>query len=187
MEIPWGFLSGHCEGRMKKFNTLFHGVEVLMAFFLAVMIALVFMNVVLRYAFSTGFEWSEEIARLCFIYLVYLGAIGAMRDNQHLIIDSFLTRIPVIWQKIIYFLVQVGAIWVMVILTMGSWQLVVQNLHDRWVATQLPIYLVYAVGLITGVSIIIIALANIYRLAVNKMSVSELLSVRDDSGSDNLQ
>lgn len=172
---------------MNRFKLLFRSIEVLMAFFLSVMIALVFMNVVLRYVFATGFEWSEEIARLCFIYLVYLGSIGAMRDNQHLIIDSLLTRIPVFFQRIIYFLVQVGVIWVMVVLTQGSWQLVVQNLDDRWVATQFPIFLVYAVGLVTGISIIIIALANMYRLIVAKMSVSELLSIRDDSGSEQVQ
>ncbi len=168
-------------------NLLFRSIEALMAFFLVVMIVLVFTNVVLRYVFSTGFEWSEEIARLCFIYLVYLGAIGAMRENQHLIIDSVLSRIPDIWQKAIYFLVQVGIIWMMVVLTRGSWQLVMQNLGDRWVATQFPIYLVYAVGLVTGVSIIVIALANLYRLIVLKRPVSELLSVRHEPEQDAMQ
>jgi TRAP-type C4-dicarboxylate transport system permease small subunit len=159
-----------------------------MAFFLSVMIVLVFMNVLLRYFFSTGFAWSEEIARLSFIYLVYLGSIGAMRDNQHLIIDSVLTRVPALAQKTIYILVQAGIIWVMGILIQGSWQLVVQNLGDRWVATQFPIYLVYAAGLVTGVSITIIALANLYRLVALGMSVSELLTIRDESGSEqNLQ
>ena len=168
-------------------NLLFRSIEALMAFFLVVMIVLVFTNVVLRYVFSTGFEWSEEIARLCFIYLVYLGAIGAMRENQHLIIDSVLSRIPDIWQKAIYFLVQAGIIWMMVVLTRGSWQLVMQNLGDRWVATQFPIYLVYAVGLVTGVSIIVIALANLYRLIVLKRPVSELLSVRHEPEQDAMQ
>jgi tripartite ATP-independent periplasmic transporter dctQ component len=168
-------------------NLLFRSIEALMAFFLVVMIVLVFTNVVLRYVFSTGFEWSEEIARLCFIYLVYLGAIGAMRENQHLIIDSVLSRIPDIWQKAIYFLVQAGIIWMMVVLTRGSWQLVMQNLGDRWVATQFPIYLVYAVGLVTGVSIIVIALANLYRLVVLKRPVGELLSVRHEPEQDAMQ
>jgi TRAP-type C4-dicarboxylate transport system permease small subunit len=165
----------------KSLDALFRGVEVLMAFFLTVMIVLVFMNVLLRYFFSTGFAWSEEIARLCFIYLVYLGSIGAMRDNQHLNIDSILSRVPVLAQKTLYALVQVGIIWVMGILISGSWQLVIQNLGDRWVATQFPIYLVYAAGLITGISITIIALANLYRLAVLGLSVGELLKIRDES------
>jgi TRAP-type C4-dicarboxylate transport system permease small subunit len=174
---------------MKKIlDALFRGVEIMMAFFLTVMIALVFLNVLLRYLLSTGFAWSEEIARLCFIYLVYLGSIGAMRDNQHLIIDSVLSRVPVIAQKAIYFLVQASILWVMLILTQGSWQLVIQNLNDRWVATQFPIFLVYGVGVITGISISIIALANLYRLFVLGMSVSELLAVRgDDAAAEQMQ
>ena len=175
---------------MNKLHALFRGMEVLMASFLAVMIALTFMNVVLRYFFATGYAWSEEIARLCFIYLVYLGAIGAMRDNQHLIIDSVLSRIPTLAQKAIYFLVQAGTVWIMVILTMGSWQLVVQNFNDRWVATQFPVYLVYAIGVVTGISIIFIALVNLYRLMIVNEPVSKLLSVRDsgsESAPDNIQ
>lgn len=169
---------------MNKFNTLFRGIEALIALFLAVMIALVFINVVLRYGFSMGFAWSEEISRLCFIYLVYLGAIGAMRDNQHLIIDSILTRIPPRAQKAVFLLVQAGIIWVMVVLSIGSWQLVIQNLGDRWVATQFPVFLVFGVGLVTGVAIIILSLANIYRLVALKQSVIELISVRHEADSD---
>lgn len=171
---------------MNKFNTLFRGIEVLIAFFLAVMIALVFVNVVLRYGFSTGFAWSEEISRLCFIYLVYLGAIGAMRDNQHLIIDSILTRIQPRAQKVVFLLVQAGIIWVMGILSIGSWQLVIQNLGDRWVATQFPVFLIFGVGLVTGVAIILLSLANIYRLVVLKLSVSELISVRHEADSEQI-
>jgi TRAP-type C4-dicarboxylate transport system permease small subunit len=156
----------------------------MIAVFLAVMILLVFANVVARYVFSKGFARSEEIARLCFIYLVYLGSIGAMRENRHLLIESVLTRVPVIAQKIIYTLVQGCIIWLMVILTQGSWGLVVQNLRDRWVATQYPTFLVYGVGIITGVAIIIIALANLFRLIILKIPVPELIAIREDSGED---
>jgi TRAP-type C4-dicarboxylate transport system permease small subunit len=173
---------------VKKFlDTLFRGVEILIAFFLAVMIILVFMNVIFRYLFSKGFAWSEEIARLCFIYLVYLGSIGAMRDNQHLIIDSVLSRVPVIAQRIIYFLVQAAVIWLMVILIRGSWGLVIQNLRDNWVATKFPTYLVYTAGLVTGIAISIIALANMFRLVVMKMTVADLLKIREEAGADQMQ
>jgi TRAP-type C4-dicarboxylate transport system permease small subunit len=171
----------------KILNTLFKAVEILIAFFLAVMILLVFMNVLFRYLFSKGFAWSEEIARLCFIYLVYLGSIGAMRDNQHLIIDSILARVPVIAQRIIYFLVQAGVIWLMFILAQGSWMLMLQNLRDRWVATHFPTYLVYAAGFITGIAIGIIALTNMFRLIILKMPVAELLKIRDESDVDQMQ
>jgi TRAP-type C4-dicarboxylate transport system permease small subunit len=167
---------------VKKFlDTLFKGTEILIAFFLVLMIFLVFANVVLRYFFSKGFAWSEEIARLCFIYLVYLGSIGAMRDNRHLLIDSLLSRIPVLWQRIVYALVQIGIIWLMGILTVGSWGLVIQNLRDRWVATHFPSFLVYAAGVITGVAIMIIAVANLFRMAILKIPVPDLIKIRDDA------
>jgi TRAP-type C4-dicarboxylate transport system permease small subunit len=167
---------------MKKFlDRLFKVTEILIAVFLAVMIMLMFMNVVARYVFSKGFAWSEEIARLCFIYLVYLGAIGAMRDNRHLLIESVLVRVPIVAQKLLYALVQAGIIWLMAILIQGSWGLVVQNLRDRWVATHFPAFLVYAVGIVTGTAIAIIAVANLFRLFVIKIPVPELIKIRDDS------
>jgi TRAP-type C4-dicarboxylate transport system permease small subunit len=59
---------------------------------------------------------------------------------------------------------------------------VVQNLHDHWVATLFPTFLVYGAGLVTGVAIIVIAVANLFRLAVLKLPVSELVRIRDDEG-----
>ncbi|MDR1786681.1 MAG: TRAP transporter small permease [Spirochaetaceae bacterium] len=172
---------------MKKFfDTLFKGIEILIAVFLAVMIVLTFLNVVLRYMFNKGLAWSEEIARLCFIYLVYLGSIGAMRDNQHLIIDSVLSRVPSLAQKIIYTLVQAGIIWIMIVLVRGSWGLMMQNIRDRWVVTHFPWAGVYAAGLIAGVSIAILAVINLVRLFVLKISVPDLLVMKSGSESEEM-
>jgi TRAP-type C4-dicarboxylate transport system permease small subunit len=143
------------------------------------MIILTFMNVVLRYIFSKGFVQSEEIARLCFIYLVYLGSIEAMRDNRHLIIDTVLARLPRTTQKALYVVLQGCIIWLMYILTLGSWKMVVQNFRDRWVATQFPTWLVYFSGAVMGVAIAILAAANIIRLLFFKISVPDLLTAHD--------
>lgn len=167
----------------KVLNSLFRGVEILMAAFLAVMILLVFLNVILRFVFSTGFAWSEEITRLCFIYLVYLGTIGAARDNRHLGVETVLERVPPLYQKIIYVFLQLSMIWLMWILTQGSWELARQNLDNRWVATQFPSFLVSGIGVITGVSIIMIGLANLFRLFVLRISVPELVKIVDGSDS----
>lgn len=158
-------------------NKLFKGIEILIAIFLIVMIGLMFMNVVLRYFFSKGFAWSEEIARICFIYLVYLGSIEAAKDNRHLLIDSLLLKLKPPAQKTAYALIQICIIWLMGILTVGSFGLMKQNLNDRWVATHFPIYLVYLSGAILGASIILISITNVIHLLVQKRSVSELIAV----------
>ena len=166
---------------MKQFlNTLFKGIEILIAVFLAVMITLMFMNVVLRYLFSKGFAWSEEVSRICFIYLTYLGAIVAARENRHLLIDSLLNRLPGAGKIIIYTLIQACIIWLMVTLTRGSWALVLQNWNDNWVATKFPTWLIWASGLVTGVSIAVISASNLFRLFVKKETVLDLIKALDE-------
>jgi TRAP-type C4-dicarboxylate transport system permease small subunit len=179
------FISVHPGGSMKKYlDMLFRAIEALIAVFLAVMIILTFLNVVLRYVFHTGFAWSEEVARLCFIYLVYLGSIEAMRDNRHLMVDSILVRIPGVAQKILYAVLQLTIVVLMYILTEGSWRLVRQNLGNKWAVTHFPIPVVYFSGAVLGVSIALIAVANIVRMVVSKKSVAELLTAHDEVGGD---
>jgi TRAP-type C4-dicarboxylate transport system permease small subunit len=168
-------------------NKLFRGVEILMAIFLGIMIILVFLNVVMRYILSSGFAWSEEIARLCFIYLVYLGVVGAFRDNRHLGVDTLLDKFPETPKKVVYFVIQGIIIWMAAVLAKGSWDLAVMQLHDRWVATHYPRFLVSGIGVVTGVAIILIALANLFRLIVKRESVAELLTIRESADDANYE
>lgn len=160
---------------------LFRAVEILMAALLAVMVLLMFLNVVLRFAFSTGFVWSEEVTRLSFIYLVYLGTVAAFRDNRHLGVDTLLEHVPPAVQKVLYAVVQLIIIWVMWLLVQGSWDLAVQSRNDQWVATQYPRALIMGAGVVTGGAILLIALGNLYRLLVMKTPVADLLAIKDDN------
>ncbi|MDR3244517.1 MAG: TRAP transporter small permease [Elusimicrobiota bacterium] len=167
----------------KALDRLFRGIEILIAILLAIMIFLVFANVVARKVFSSGFAWSEEIARICFIYLVYFGAIGAMRDNRHLLVETLLVRIPKKAQKILYAFIQLLIIWLMYILASGSFGLVLQNINDRWVVTQIPTPLIWISGVIAGSAIALLAVVNLFRLIFLKMPIDELIRPRNDVAS----
>lgn len=69
-------------------------VEWLMALALAVMVVMVFGNVVLRYVFNSGIAAAEEIARLMFVWLIFLGAILALRRHAHLGVELVQARLP---------------------------------------------------------------------------------------------
>ncbi len=56
-------------------------ISYLIAAALAVMVVLVFGNVFMRYAFDSGFIVSEELSRWLFVWLTFLGAVVAVRDN----------------------------------------------------------------------------------------------------------
>ena len=49
---------------------------------LAVMVVLVFGNVVLRYVFNSGITMSEELSRWLMVWLTFLGAIVALREHR---------------------------------------------------------------------------------------------------------
>jgi TRAP-type transport system small permease protein len=59
----------------------------LLALLLAVITAGVFVQVVLRYAFSTAFLWGEELSLFAFIWCVFLGAAIGVRRGIHLGFD----------------------------------------------------------------------------------------------------
>ncbi|HQD66472.1 MAG TPA: TRAP transporter small permease, partial [Casimicrobium huifangae] len=65
----------------------------LIAAMLAVMVVLVFGNVVMRYAFNSGFTISEELSRWLFVWLTFLGAVVALRSNSHLGTDMLVGRL----------------------------------------------------------------------------------------------
>jgi len=75
-------------------------LDMLGGLFLAVMVVLVFGNVVLRYAFNSGISVSEELSRWLFVWITFLGAIVAVREHGHLGTDMLLTKLPPFVQRI---------------------------------------------------------------------------------------
>lgn len=69
-------------------------LEWLIALALAVMVALVFGNVVLRYAFNSGITVSEELSRWLFLWVTFLGAVVALKEHGHLGTDLVVARLP---------------------------------------------------------------------------------------------
>ncbi|MFM2347895.1 MAG: hypothetical protein RL654_2648 [Pseudomonadota bacterium] len=91
---------------------------------LAVMSLAVFLNVVLRYGFGSGIAASEELSRLLFVWMVFIGAAAAYPRGEHMAFTSLvamLERRPLALRlatALIRLLVLVAA----VLLGWGAWQ-----------------------------------------------------------------
>lgn len=59
---------------------------------MAVMTALVVIQVVFRYAFSSAIDWSEEIARLAFVWAMFLAIPHGIRHGAHVGIDVLVSQ-----------------------------------------------------------------------------------------------
>jgi TRAP-type C4-dicarboxylate transport system permease small subunit len=154
-------------------------LKFLIAFCLAVMVVLVFGNVVLRYAFNTGITLSEEISRWLFVYLTFLGAIVAMRDHGHLGVDTLVKRLPALGKKTCLIASQLLMLLATWLLLTGSWSQTLINLDVTAPASGLSMGIFYGVGLIFSVSAGAILLYDLYRVVTGKVSDEDLVMVKE--------
>lgn len=79
--------------------------EFVCAAFLVTMIVLVIVNVFLRYLFNYSIFWAEEIATICFVWCVFVGASATYKHKMDMGVDVLVTRTPRQIEKSIRFVV----------------------------------------------------------------------------------
>ena len=162
-------------------------LKVLIVLFLAIMVVLVFGNVVLRYAFNTGITVSEELSRWLFVWLTFLGAVIAMREHGHLGVDTLVKRLPVTGKKICLIASQLLMLYATWLFLVGSWEQTLINRDVAAPATGLSTGLFYGVGIIFSVSTGCILLHDLYRAVTGKMSENELIMVKESEEQEELE
>ncbi|PJG85209.1 TRAP transporter small permease [Conservatibacter flavescens] len=164
-------------------DKLFKGVSLLLGLMLVVMIALVFFNVILRFFFNSGLVWSEEVSRYVFVYVIYIGAIVAMKENAHLGVDTLIKNVPEKIKMLLFVLGRIIIVVVMGILVKGSYAMVMQSMTAKAAATGLPLSFVYVTGVITGAAIILISVLNVIEVIRNPNAIHQAV-LMSESDSD---
>jgi TRAP-type C4-dicarboxylate transport system permease small subunit len=162
--------------KLAKMESAFNGI---MAFFLALMGLLIFTNVALRYLFNSGLTWAEELSRFLFVWTVFLGAIGALKDNNHLGFTSLVQKLPPFGKKICFIIsntMVLGTLWV---LFQGSLKLTMMTSHTLSPATGIPLSYMYIIGIISSVGMFLVVCCNIYRAIFVKGAVERLVVLKE--------
>jgi gluconokinase len=140
-------------------------VENLMAACLAVMALSVFVNVVLRYGFGTGVAASEELSRLLFVWMVFIGATAAYPLGEHMAFTSLLLllrdkpRVLAGMAALIRLLVIAGCL----LVAWGAWQQVVVGLDSHSVVLRYNSALLPLPALLCTSAIALMALLELVR------------------------
>jgi TRAP-type C4-dicarboxylate transport system permease small subunit len=154
-------------------------LEALVALFLAVMVVLVFGNVVLRYAFNSGITVSEEVSRWLFVWVTFMGATVALRRAAHLGTDFLVDRLSAAGKRACLLIGHVLMLWVAWLLLVGSWKQAVINASVTAPVTGAPVALVYAAGVLFAASALVFLMLDLVRLFRGQLSEAELVMVRD--------
>lgn len=137
----------------------------LMALCLGMMAVAVFINVVLRYGFGTGVAASEEVSRLLFVWMVFIGATAAYPAGQHMAFTSLVAalkphpRAMATMTALIRLLVLVAC----VMLGLGAWQQVVVGWGSYSVVMGYPTLLLPLPALLCSVAIGVFALLELIK------------------------
>ncbi|EGO62692.1 TRAP transporter small permease [Acetonema longum] len=160
-------------------NACYRMLHALIAVCLCLMTTFVFSNVVMRYFFNSGITWAEEASRYLFVWLIFLGAIVAFRENAHLGVDTLVNKLSVKGRKILFVANNILILLTMLLVVHGTWNLTTLTMDQNSPSMRIPLAFVYVAGFISSVSIVIIALGNLYKLLTNKMASDELLMITD--------
>jgi len=149
----------------------------LMVASLALMVVMVFGNVVLRYGFNSGITVSEELSRWLFVWMTFLGAIVAVRNHAHLGTDALVARLPRRGKKACFVAAHVLMLLMCWLMFRGSWQQAVINYDTASAVMQASMAWLYASGLVFSVLASAIIAHELWKLVTGKLDDAELVGV----------
>lgn len=151
--------------------------EAALATMLAVMLGMVLLNVVMRYAFGTGISATEELSRTLFVWLVFTGAVVATYERAHLGVDSLVAHLPRGGKLACAVISEVSVLACCVLVFYGTWRQHDVNATNRSLTTGMPVIWVYGVGYIASLGIGLLTALRLWRLATTALPDAELIEV----------
>lgn len=125
-------------------------LESLVVIILGTMACLVFLNVVLRYGFNSSINITEEVSRYLFVWLTFLGAILAFKDNQHVNVTIFTSKLSPFSRKLLSLFTDLMMLFCCYLIVDGSWVQFKLNLHNFAPISGLPQGITFLASVIVG-------------------------------------
>lgn len=130
---------------------------------LLIMVSLVFFNAILRYFFDSGIAWSEEFARICFVYMIFLGIVIVAKERGHLTVDIIISSLPAKYQLIALFISDILILIAISFVAIGAYNLMLLTYTQQMPATGISSAFLYLAAVISSTSYFMIILYNLYK------------------------
>lgn len=165
---------------MSKFIRQFCSfIEKILALLLAAMVLIVFSNVVMRYGFNSGISMTEELSRWLFVWLVFLGAIVAIKERGHLGTDMLVSRLPVMGKKICMLLSHLLMLYLTWLFLSGSIEQMRINWNVDAPSMGIPVSFFYGAGFVYSIFASLMLMYDLLLMLTGRMQDDELVMVQD--------
>jgi TRAP-type C4-dicarboxylate transport system permease small subunit len=155
-------------------NRYCRAIEWLLVILLALMVVLVFGNVVMRYAMNSGITISEELSRWLFVWMTFLGAIVALKEHGHLGTDMLTSRLNFAGKKVCAVVAQVLMLYATWLLFSGSLAQARINWDVEAPVTGASVAIFYASGVVFAVSTAFLLSLQLWRTVSGQVTEAEL-------------
>ena len=162
-------------------------LEGLIALMLAIMVALVFGNVVMRYGFDSGITLSEEVSRWLFVWMTFLGAIIALKEHGHLGSDMLVSRLPPRGRKVCLVLGHLLMLYVTWLMFSGALAQAKINWDVEAPVTGASVAIFYSSGVVFAVSAAVILLRDLWRVLSGQLGDADLVMVKESEEAGELE
>jgi len=155
-------------------------LQFVVAFMLMAMVVLVFGNVVLRYGFNSGIIASEEVSRMLFIWITFLGSLIALRENGHLGSNFVVRALGPAGRRACLILGRLAMLYICWLIFAGALVQTRINLTVAAPITGISMGLFYVSGVVFSVVGALILLCDLFKLGTAPMGVVDRFL--DDAG-----
>lgn len=108
-----------------------------------VMVSITFAQVFARYVLSNPLHWSEELARYCFVWIVFIGASAALKRGAHIGVDFFVMHLSERSVRFLSIPVKLFVSIFLAVLIMNAIPVIQKNMSQLSPAIGLPMGIVY--------------------------------------------
>ncbi len=134
----------------KIYAALQRTIRVCLCILLSCMVVIVFANVVSRYYLQAALAWSEEVTRFMLIWMVFMGAVLAYVNDEHLGLDILVKNLPHRLECAVAVVVDGLIMFAVLLVIRGGAMLMVGSWEWEAPATEIPYGYIYTIVPICG-------------------------------------
>lgn len=162
---------------MKQAIDIAYGLlEALLVAFLAGMVAFVFANAVARYAFDYSIRIADELPRVLFVWLTFIGAAVAHRRSLHLGMSFVVSSLPRSSWRMAMGITEATVIVCCALLVWGGLLAWHANATMRTPILGLPLVVIHVAALVSAALMAATSIHRVVRVLSGRVTEAELAS-----------
>ena len=144
-------------------------IDWICSFVLVVIVFVMFLQVLSRYVMQFSIAWPGELSRYLFIWVVLLGSVTALIDNEHFEIDAVYNRLGNRGKILNRIFIDLVVASVLIVLVYYGWLLTGKVARQQSPALRLPMRYIYMAIPISSGLMLIHVLIDLFKIAKNRI------------------